>query len=163
MSSVTPKRVFTSPIASPAVLKSVGISVAISSRIFFIESIAGPVAPVFLVIVSRPSSTSLNAFTAAAPMPTIGAVTCVVRVFPALVTLSPTAFILSPTTFNFCSATEPKSLYSAFRSSSLPSVSAISRCRLSHCSGLTLSFCTDLSIFNRSSVPLIASVKSFCF
>ena len=53
-------RVLTSPTASPAVSKSVGMDVAISSMMPPISSSASPVAPVFRMIVSMPSSTSVK-------------------------------------------------------------------------------------------------------
>ena len=72
---VSPNLVFTSPIAAPAVSKSVGIEVA---RFFMLSCIsfkALPDASVFWTIISIPLSTSLKADKDAAPIATIGAVT----------------------------------------------------------------------------------------
>ena len=129
-SPVTPKRVFTSPIALPAVAKSVGIVVAIDSMMAPISSAAAPVAPVFLMIVSRPSSTSPNAARDATPTAASGAVTFFVIPSPKPLILSPASLTFSPTALtdsaaasNCCLATEPKlfasswSRFSSFSSS----------------------------------------------
>ena len=93
---VLPNLVLTSPIAEPAVSKSVGIS---DAR-FFIESCisssALPEAPVFCTIVSAPASTSLNAAIDAAPTAINGAVTFCVRLLPTLPIESPAFFSFSP-------------------------------------------------------------------
>ena len=80
---VSPNRVFTSPIAEPAVSKSVGMEVARFSMISRIPSKASPEAPVFDVMMSRPLSTSLKAAKEATPMAAIGTVRPLVRVEPA--------------------------------------------------------------------------------
>ena len=91
-SPVRPKRVFTSPIADPAVSKSVGIVVARSFARFCMSSSASPDAPVFVTMMSMPASTCLNAAMEAPARPTIGAVTPLLRVSPTLVMPSPTSF-----------------------------------------------------------------------
>ena len=94
---VRPKRVLTSPMAAPAVSKSVGIVVVMSVRMPCISLRASPVAPVLVTMVSRPLSTSVHAATAATPAAVRGPVTAVVRVFPAELILSPMPLImLSP-------------------------------------------------------------------
>ena len=67
--------VLTSPIASPTVDISSGIVPKTLSADFVNPSSASPVAPVFVTIVSYPSSSSLNAAIDAAPMPAIPAET----------------------------------------------------------------------------------------
>ena len=89
-SPVSPKRVFTSPTAEPAVSKSVGISVASSFTMPFMDSNDLPVAPVFASTISRPESTSPKAASEAAPIAMTGAVT-------PFVSPSPTPEILPPT------------------------------------------------------------------
>ena len=86
---VTPKRVFTSPIAAPAVEKSVGIVAVILFRISPMLSRASPEAPVFWTIVSSPASTSFQATTDAAPTAASGSVTLFVRELPALLIVEP--------------------------------------------------------------------------
>ena len=80
---VTPKRVLTSPIAAPAVEKSVGMVVVRFFRIWLMLSSASPDAPVFWTIVSRPSSTDFQEATAAVPTATSGPVSPLVRADPA--------------------------------------------------------------------------------
>ena len=99
-SPVSPNRVFTSPIAVPAVAKSVGIDVARFFTLFCMSSRASPDAPVFVMTVSIASSTSLKAAIPAAPTAMIGAVTCVVSVVPTPVTLSPMFFSWAPHSFS---------------------------------------------------------------
>ena len=82
---VTPNKELTSPIAAPAVAKSVGIDVVISLRTPSISSMASPEAPVFWMMVSSPSSTDFQEDTAAAPMAVSGPVTPLVSAVPALV------------------------------------------------------------------------------
>ena len=96
LSPVRPNLVFTSPIAEPAVAKSVGMDVAISFAASCISFNALPLAPVFCVTISAPSSTSLKAARDAAPTAAIGAVTWVEREVPTPVILSPTSFIFCP-------------------------------------------------------------------
>ena len=67
--------VLTSPIASPTVDISSGIVPKALSADFVNPSSASPVAPVFVTMVSYPSSSSLNAAIDAAPMPAIPAET----------------------------------------------------------------------------------------
>ena len=93
-SPVTPKRSLTSPTAEAAVLKSVGMVVAMLCAVSCNSLSASPVAPVFVVMESIASSTSLHAATDAAPTATIGAVTPVVKP-------SPTSLIFSPAVFSF--------------------------------------------------------------
>ena len=100
-SPVRPNLVFTSPTASAAVWKSVGMVVAISLARCCMSSRASPDAPVLVVMVSMASSTSFHAATDAAPTATIGAVTPLVRVSPAPLILPPTSPILLPTSSTF--------------------------------------------------------------
>ena len=90
-SPVTPNRVLTSPIASPAVAKSVGIVVVRFLRISVIPSRASPDAPVFCTIVSSPSSTDFQDAIAAVPTAVRGAVSPFVSVDPALPIFLPIA------------------------------------------------------------------------
>ena len=99
-SPVRPNRVLTSPIAVPAVAKSVGMVFAMFRVRFCMSSRASPVAPVFFVTMSRPSSTSFQATTDAAPTAAIGAVTFLVSVSPTPFILPPTSLSLSPHSFS---------------------------------------------------------------
>ena len=69
------------------------ISRALSRR----DCRSSPVAPEIAATFDMPSSKSAAVFTAAVPSATMGAVTCVVRVFPALVIFWPTCSNLPPT------------------------------------------------------------------
>ena len=100
-SPVTPNRVLTSPIAAPAVEKSVGMLVVRLFRIPCMLSKASPDAPVFVTMVSSPSSTSFHAATDAVPMATIGAVTDLESAAPAPVIFSPIDLDI------FCPAVSP--------------------------------------------------------
>ena len=82
---VRPNLVLTSPIAAPAVAKSVGMVVVRFFMISLMLSSASPEAPVFCTIVSRPSSTDFHDATAAAPTAVRGTVSPLVSVPPALV------------------------------------------------------------------------------
>ena len=68
ISPVSWKRVFTSPIAVPAVSASVGTSVKTFSMLPCRLSRASPVAPVFVITMSYPSSKSFADAYAAAPI-----------------------------------------------------------------------------------------------
>ena len=100
-SPVAPKRVLTSPTASAAVWKSVGMVSAMFFTLCCMSSRASPEAPVFVVTVSMASSTSFHAVTAPAAAPAIGAVTCVVMPVPMSVIFPPTDSILLPTSSSF--------------------------------------------------------------
>ena len=91
VSPVTPNRVFTSPIAVPAVSKSVGSDFARLRALVCIASSCLPVAPVFFATMFRPSCTSLKDLTAAAPTAMIGAVTYFVIPRPTLCIFAPTS------------------------------------------------------------------------
>ena len=80
---VNPKRVLTSPIAAPAVSKSVGMVVAMPCRMPCICSKLSPDAPVFSTMTSSPASTSFHDATAAAPAAKMGPVTAFVMAVPA--------------------------------------------------------------------------------
>ena len=98
-SPVRPKRVLTSPIAAPAVPKSVGMDVARFSILFCMSSRASPDAPVFLMMVSVPSSTALKDASAATPSAMIGAVVYFVILAPASVIFFPVSLIFFPAFF----------------------------------------------------------------
>ena len=93
---VTPKRVLTSPMAAPAVSNEIGMLVAMFSMRFCMSSSCSPVAPVFVIIVSSPLSTSLAAAIDAAPTAMIGAVTFLDSVSPTLDTSSPSFLTFLP-------------------------------------------------------------------
>ena len=116
-----------SPIAFPAVSKSVGILVAILSKIPFISSKDSPLAPVLVIIVSRPLSTSLKADKETAPTAVIGAVICVVKFVPISVVFSPTVFSFSPASLKPTDKDEGTFLACSSSFCRLCSVSIISR------------------------------------
>ena len=96
VSPVDPKRVFTSPIAIPAVSASIGNSEKTVSIELCKPSSASPVAPVFVIIVSYPLSSSLNDFIAPAPTAATPAVTGR-SFFPSASDFSPIFPAASPT------------------------------------------------------------------
>ena len=173
---VRPNRVFTSPMAAPAVAKSVGIRVAMFSMDFCIWSRALPEAPVFATMVSTPASTSLKAFTEAAPTATIGAVTFLVMLLPTPETLSPTSCSLLPTfpSFSLTDGSASASFVSFACCSSLfrsCSVWMISRWRPSYWLCVISPFArasfasSDAwrRVFSFSCVSLMASARILCF
>ena len=82
LSPLRPNLVLTSPIASPADWKLVGIVVAMFWALCFISSRASPLAPVLIVIVSIASSTFFHATTDAAAAAATGPVMPLVRAAP---------------------------------------------------------------------------------
>ena len=116
-SPVRPKRVLTSPTAVPAVAKSVGMVLAMFRVLSCMSCRASPVAPVFFVTMSRPSSTSFHATTDAAPTPMIGAVTDLVSVPPRLCILPPTSLSFSPHSLS-CAECPSICFVTSFRASS---------------------------------------------
>ena len=168
---VRPKRVLTSPTAAPAVSKSVGISVARSFTIWHISSSSSPVAPVFCATMSRPASTSLKAAMEAAPMATMGAVTCVDRPVPTSDIFPPTSCSLEPVARSVAVIEVSVSRHCRSRFLSSFSVSMISRCHASYCCWVTVPFlspasiwsCTDFSCVSFSFVSETACCRSFCF
>ena len=130
------------------------------------SSKACPVAPVFFVTMSKPSSTVLNAAIDAPPSAVRGAVTFFVR-------LVPTSFIFPPICFNWLDnavnlalptfANCPRKVFN------LDSVVTISRCSsLYSCEFLSTFlassfFCVSFNAFKRSSVSFTLLVSNFCF
>ena len=129
-----------------------------------------PVAPVFARTVSNPTSTSLNAAIAAAPTPTIGAVTFLDMLAPTSLMPDPRSFTLSPATCICCLKTDPKSLACFSKYLRLFVVSAISLSRACICclfssDGSAFFNCSYASFvsFNLSFVAAIDVFKRSCF
>ena len=170
-SPVNPNLVLTSPTAVPAS----SADTATLPYTFFIEPCspfnASPVAPVFVVTISSPASTSLNAAIEATPIAAIGAVTFFVSDVPALVALSPTPFIASPAAVRdlLKDALHSFAISSNFFNSF--SVSIISRCKASYCCWLISPFLSAVlacsaAVFNVSSFSFvlpISSASNLCF
>ena len=97
-SPVSPNRVLTSPTALPISSKSAEDSFATFSKLASSSSAASPVAPVCLMTASAPSSTSLNAPTAAVAMPVLAAVI----VLPTVSTFAPCSAHLSALSWSDC-------------------------------------------------------------
>ena len=186
-SPVSPKRVLTSPTAIPAFSASVGMLPNTLSIWSFSASAASPVAPVLVMIVSYPASSSFAAATAPAAIPAAAAETGAMPLATP-VTLSPAPFSLSPTPCSFSPVLliasprfsiaffEMSAFFCIFwdsskdlsvRDCSFCSVSMISRCSASYLScpissGVTFS-AADLSVSRRSLVVSTDFCNSCCF
>ena len=104
---VTPNLVLTSPTAEAASSNDVPASSVLVARSVTIPRsslAASPVAPVFLIMMSIASSTSLYESSAVFPAATIGAVTDFVRFPPSSCMPSPTDLTLSPNSCIACPA-----------------------------------------------------------
>ena len=142
------------------------ISRALSRR----DCRSSPVAPEMAETFDMPSSKSAAVFTAAAPAATMGVVTWVVRVLPALVMDWPTFSNLPPTSSIFARVALVEEAWDS-KVFSACSVSWISRCSASYCSWVISPFCScslacSAAVFRVESfslVSLMASPRRRCF
>ena len=152
--------------AIPAASASIGSEENTLSMLSCSPSNASPEAPVFVMIVSYPASSSLNAAILAVPIPVIAAVTGR-SFFPSAVDFSPIFPAASPT---FSSAEFPLSAAS-FRFFNSASVFITSLCNALYCSSDTSPrsncCCTCSSAFFKTSsfseVAETASFRRVCF
>ena len=161
----------TSPTATPTSLILTGKLLKILSATFFNPSKLSPVAPVFLMIVSYPSSISRKANVAAAPTATIGAVTFFDRVVPTEDIFSPVSLNLPPTSLSVACIELSVCFSFSVNLSSSCSVAIISLFNASNCFSEISPFasavlaCSSaiLSVSNFFLVSSMAVFKSSCF